>query len=77
MINANMARKQTKELINNNSTDELKHVEELIHRAMKKGEYETQPIGGVLKDSTIKKLKELGYKIELGGFYCRQTIIKW
>ncbi|WP_315069410.1 hypothetical protein [uncultured Clostridium sp.] len=77
MINAKEARKMTEELSNSSSTDELSRVEKLIDKAIKQREFSTQPIGGILKDTTIKRLEDLGYKIEIGGIYCSQTIIKW
>lgn len=62
MMNADQARKDTKEMLDKHVNKELKNVEALIIESALEAKYQAT-IGGTLREETKKVLKELGYEI--------------
>jgi len=77
MISAKESRKKVEENLKNGLTEELQKVEKLINKAIAEGQLQVF-VDGTLKTETENQLKELGYKIKVGGRYNEiDTVIKW
>ena len=74
---ASQARQETKKIIEERIITELSKIGQKINDSINEGKYSCL-LDYCFSETTIKKLKELGYNVEIGGRYNEvSTSISW